>query len=282
MMEEKEQKIFTRVKEHYQELEKRGYEIVAVFLQGSQNYHLDEYSEEYMSDVDTKAIVLPRFDDFVTNKKPTTTTIILENQEHIETKDIRLMLDLFLKQNISYLELLYTKYYVVNPKYEEAVRMLRESRDLISAYDIKSFVRGIVGMAREKQNSLCHPYPSIAWKIERYGFDGKQLSHCARLVSFLEKFSVGKSIEECFDETENWLLRNYKKFKGANGEILTPQEAEELCDMYVEIARAKRDWILNEYKEQKPNEKVIELLTDVKRQVLTQWFKEELSTDGKN
>ena len=279
MMEEKEQKIFTRVKEHYQELEKRGYEIVAVFLQGSQNYHLDEYSEEYMSDVDTKAIVLPRFDNFGFLEEILLRFHILF---FLTLKDIRLMLDLFLKQNISYLELLYTKYYIVNPKYEEAVRMLRESRDLISAYDIKSFVRGIVGMAREKQNSLCHPYPSIAWKIEKYGFDGKQLSHCARLVSFLEKFSAGKSIEECFDETGNWLLKNYKKFKGANGEILTPQEAEELCDMYVEIARAKRDWILNEYKEQKLNEKVIELLTDVKRQVLTQWFKEELLINGKN
>lgn len=279
MMEEKEQKIFTRVKEHYQELEKRGYEIVAIFLQGSQNYNLDEYSEEYMSDVDTKAIVLPRFEDFVVNKRPTTITIILENQEHIEVKDIRLMLDLFLKQNISYLELLYTKYYIVNPKYESEVAALRESRDRLSAYNVKAFVKGIVGMAREKQNSLCHPYPTTAWKIEKYGFDGKQLSHCARLASFLEKFSEGKSIEECFDEKDNELLKNYKKFKDANGELLTPQEANELCDIYVETARAKRDLLLEKYGEQEPDKLVMEALTDIKRQVLTKWFKEELRNE---
>ena len=60
------------------------YEVAALFIQGSQNYGLDEYSDNYKSDVDTKAIVLPSFQDFVCGKAPVSTTIILDNNEHID------------------------------------------------------------------------------------------------------------------------------------------------------------------------------------------------------
>ena len=54
-----------KVKEHYDYLRGRGYEVVFTALQGSQNYGLDEYS-----DVDTKSMVLPKFADFVAAKQP--------------------------------------------------------------------------------------------------------------------------------------------------------------------------------------------------------------------
>ena len=51
-------KIMKRVQEHYDYLVAAGYDVVFTALQGSQNYGLDEYSDEYMSDVDTKSMVL--------------------------------------------------------------------------------------------------------------------------------------------------------------------------------------------------------------------------------
>ena len=45
-------------------------EVVYLALQGSQNYELDEYSEEYQSDIDTKCIILPTLDDIVCGKSP--------------------------------------------------------------------------------------------------------------------------------------------------------------------------------------------------------------------
>ena len=42
-----DERIMKRVKEHYDEACSLGKEVVAVFLQGSQNYELDEYSDEY-------------------------------------------------------------------------------------------------------------------------------------------------------------------------------------------------------------------------------------------
>ena len=75
----REEKIMKRVKEHYDEACSLGKEVVAVFLQGSQNYELDEYSEEYMSDIDTKCIILPTLDDIVNGKAPYSSTHVCAN-----------------------------------------------------------------------------------------------------------------------------------------------------------------------------------------------------------
>lgn len=110
--------IFKRLKEHYKEIDGK-YEIVGLFLQGSQNYGLDIYDDDYKSDIDTKAIVLPTLKDIVMNAPPISTTLVLENNEHIDLKDIRVMFDTFKKQNVNFIEILFTKFRLINPKYKD-------------------------------------------------------------------------------------------------------------------------------------------------------------------
>ena len=94
--EQKRQKIMARMREHLVPvLEHCRGDWVGLFLQGSQNYNLDYEG----SDIDTKAIMLPSFSDFVLNAKPLSTTHIMENNEHVDFKDIRLMFDCIKKQN---------------------------------------------------------------------------------------------------------------------------------------------------------------------------------------
>lgn len=50
----REENTMNRLQEHYNEIKNMGYEIVGVFLQGSQNYELDYEN----SDIDSKAIIL--------------------------------------------------------------------------------------------------------------------------------------------------------------------------------------------------------------------------------
>ena len=64
-----------RVQQHYNRVVSLGYEVVGVFLQGSWNYGLGW--EE--SDVDTKAIILPTFEEIALGRKPVSTTYIMEN-----------------------------------------------------------------------------------------------------------------------------------------------------------------------------------------------------------
>lgn len=98
--------INAKVQQHYKEACLMGNEVFGVFLQGSQNYNLDVYSEQYQSDVDTKVIVLPSFDDFCRGKSPISTTCERANKEHIDLKDIRIMFETFKKQNVNFVEIL--------------------------------------------------------------------------------------------------------------------------------------------------------------------------------
>ena len=75
---------------HIEEFEKcyPDLEMFVLVLQGSQNYGLDIYTDEYKSDIDTKVIVIPSLEDVVMNKKPISTTHVLPNNEHLDNKDI--------------------------------------------------------------------------------------------------------------------------------------------------------------------------------------------------
>ena len=100
--------ICDKVIEHYEEALHYfdNNKIVGIFLQGSQNYGLD-YEE---SDIDTKLIVVPTFKDIAMNKQPVSTTHFRANDEHTDFKDIRLYMQTFRKQNLNFLEILFTKY----------------------------------------------------------------------------------------------------------------------------------------------------------------------------
>lgn len=238
----REEKIMQRVQEHYDYLQSLGYEVVCVCLQGSQNYGLDEYSDEYMSDIDTKVIVLPPLDDFIAAAPPVSTVVIMDNNEHAEVKDIRIMFDMFKKANISYIELLFTEFKIINPEWAEFIKPLFANRKLISKYNRNQFLRCIAGMAMEKRKALCHPYPNLIEKIEKYGYDGKQLHHCVRLYNFIERFVNGESLDTCYKVKAHMhnILMNYKKQKDAYGNELSQEKAIKICDYYVaEIDKIK-------------------------------------------
>lgn len=187
------ERIFNRLNSDYVKLISEGYEVVGVFLQGSQNYNL-QYED---SDIDTKAIILPKFNDFVLNNKPVSTTLILESNEHIDLKDIRLMFECFKKQNINFIEILFTEYYILNPKYAELFKPIIDNNEAIARYNTFSALNCISGMSMEKYKALEHPYPNTIAKIEKFGFDPKQLHHIVRLYHFATSYISGIPYHQC-------------------------------------------------------------------------------------
>ena len=161
----REAKIFKNLKQKYNYLIEKGYEVVYVSLQGSQNYGLDLYTDDYVSDIDCFAVVLPSFDDFVNLNHQISTTLVLENNEHINVKDIRSMFELYSKQNIQYLETLFTDYKIINKKYKNYANRLFEMKYDIANISRDLLIRSIFGMSSEKYHALHHPYPSIIDKI---------------------------------------------------------------------------------------------------------------------
>lgn len=185
----REEKIMKRVKEHYDEVCSLGFEVVAIFfLQGSQNYNCDEYSEEYMSDIDTKCIILPTLEDIVCGCSPYSHTHVCANEEHIDIKDIRVMFEMFKKQNSSYIELLFTPYYYINPKYKELFMELQRLSEALSRMHPNQALRAMAGTSMEKFKALEHPYPGTIDKINKYGYDPKQLHHILRINDLISRF----------------------------------------------------------------------------------------------
>lgn len=201
------ERIFNRLNSDYVKLISEGYEVVGVFLQGSQNYNL-QYED---SDIDTKAIILPKFNDFVLNNKPVSTTLILESNEHIDLKDIRLMFECFKKQNINFIEILFTEYYILNPKYAELFKPIIDNNEAIARYNIFSALNCISGMSMEKYKALEHPYPNTIAKIEKFGFDPKQLHHIVRLYDFALMYICGTPYHQCLKSLKRDYLIEVKK-----------------------------------------------------------------------
>lgn len=272
----REERIMKRVQEHYDYLQSLGYEVVCVCLQGSQNYGLDEYSDEYMSDIDTKAIVLPPLDDFIAASPPVSKVVIMDNNEHAEVKDIRVMFEMFKKMNISYIELLYSDYIIINPKWADLIAPLFSNKDLISSYSRTQFIKCIYGMALEKRKALCHPYPTIKDKIDKYGYDGKQLHHIARLYEFLTRFNNGESIENCFKSNNREELMMYKKQMNADGSVLSAEDAVKIADELVFRITALKDYMIDHY-HIKVKSTAIKILDEIKYNIIKEMLRRELN-----
>ena len=149
-------------------------QIVGVFCQGSTNYGLDVET----SDVDTKCIVVPTFKDIVLARKPVSTTHVLPNNEHCDGKDVRLYMETFRKQNLNFLEILFTPYFSINPLYFEQWTRLVQNREDIARLNPYRAVKSMKGIALEKFHAMEHRYPTKVDIIDKYGHDGKSLYGC--------------------------------------------------------------------------------------------------------
>lgn len=266
MTEQQKEKVNHRLVNDYEYVKSLGYNVLGVFLQGSQNYCLDYEG----SDIDTKAIIIPSFEDFVLNRQPVSTTLILPSNEHIDLKDIRPMHDCFRKQNINFIEILFTKYKFLNPEYSAIYQPMFDNRECIAHYNNYKAVNSIAGMVYEKHKAMEHPYPSLKDKIEKYGYDNKQLHHILRCEEFLNRYINGVPYEDCLIPTNPQHLINIKA-----GYIYSLEEARKMANnIEYNVKLTKQNYMDN-------NSLVIDeeanrIMNDVLIEVLKYSFKKEI------
>lgn len=260
-------KITNSLLEHLNFAKNSGHKVAAIFLQGSQNYGL----ETDLSDVDTKAITLPSLRTVIKNNKRTSSTLILPNNEHCDVKDIALMYECFTKSNINFLEILFTEFTIINPFYQKEIADLCSHAEEIAQYDYKRLVNSIIGMACEKRKALTHPYPATIDKIEKYGYDGKQLHHIIRLHEFLERMDAGESFRNCLRSEQASTLNQLK--------IDPPYSIDEaiyMADFAVGCLRKIRDDSLR-YKTATQNRAVKEFLDNSLYSIMEKSIRQELN-----
>ena len=258
--------IHKRVRQHLATFGVPNYFMIG--LQGSQNYGLETEN----SDIDTKMLVLPTFSDFVKNNEPISTTKIMPNEEHCDVKDIRKYWELLRKQNINFVELIFTNYIIVHPEYEKFWKEIRDNREAIARYNPYRAVKSMKGMSLEKYNALTHRYPSKEAVIDKFGYDPKQLHHIVRLKYFIEDYTEGLPYEFCLRPHRQKELRELKNegLKDASVEYVKEYAFEALS----EINRVA-DWYCSNTTPG-GNPEVDEFLDGILEQILTYHFKKEL------
>lgn len=229
-IEEHKEKVF----EHYSKDQ-----ILGVFVYGSQNYGIVTEN----SDVDTKAIVIPTLRDLALDT-PVSKELHLENEEHCEVKDIREMVKMFTKQNMNFIEILFTKYYWINPKYKEFwnkyfICYNQEIAYMHPRYTILSTCGQAIHTLR--QNPL----------------DGKKFANGIRLYQFLQLYLYGVPYFYAID-----VKANSKDFIDhiiglKTGAIQHNEEANELLvQKFIDLQK------LAEYYPKEPNQKIINIMNN--------------------
>lgn len=268
----REERIMQRMHEHYQ----RGVElygesrIVGLFLQGSQNYGLDYEG----SDIDTKLILTPTIEDIIFNRKAVSTTHVMENEEHLDAKDIRLYIQTFRKQNLNFLEILFTEFKIVNPQYEKMWNVLIEHREEIARYNEYQAIKSMKGIAMEKYHAMKHPYPSKLALIEDHGYDGKQVHHLIRVEDYIDRYIRGHSYESCLKPSHGKIPRMMEYKRQEIPLDIAEIEAKAAIDHVIEMADAFAETVENVGKPE-----VDTILDGVQRDIMKFAIATELAED---
>ena len=272
---EKDNLILHKVEEHLAEVIDNNYfelkDIFFIALEGSQNYGLDLPS----SDIDTKLIVLPNFNDFVLNHKPVSTTHIRENGEHTSFTDVRNYFNSLRKQNINFIETLFSPWIIVNTMYEKYFEILYQNRELIAHYDSVKAVKTIGGIATDRYKAIYNLNSKKADIIKQYGYDGKSVSHLLRLYCFLYNYTKEKPYVECIipDEQSKITILKLKE----NKVPLDTIEDYILC-LYNTIQEMVNDYVNNN--EEVINEEAESLLNDLQYALVQMSFLADCAVQG--
>lgn len=238
-----------------------------MYLAGAQNYSL---SDEF-SDVDTKAIVLPHFEDIVRSKQWVTDTIINADDSHTEVKDIRNMFDCYKKQNVNFLETLFTKYYYLNPDYTgEWLGAIVKNREKIAHYDECRAIKAMYGNMLTKYKNMYKSMPHSAAEIEQYGYALKDYHHLMRLAQFIRRYISGEKYESILIAEDREKLIEYKRIG------FPLEEVSKIAEETLNTTKKLVDDTLVEWEQTKKVDKEVE---DILHQVEFDFIKQSLLHD---
>ena len=206
--------IMIELSKHARKAEEYAYERNNIpfitLLQGSQNYNLDDEN----SDVDTKTIVVPTWRKMVLDKQPLSTTLEMPDSSHVDIKDAREMISCYKKQNINFVETLFTDYYKINICADLWDELLQYRED-IARYNCYAAVQCVRGQAYNKYRGFSHSSEGNKKIFEEYGYMPKELHHLFRNLVFLQKYLNDMPYKECLvcSEEERDVLMYYKRTK---------------------------------------------------------------------
>ena len=185
---------------------------------------------------------------------------------------MRLYIETFRKQILNFLEILFTDFYLVYPMYKEEWDRLIAAREFIARMNVYRAVKSMKGIAMEKYHAMEHKYPTKANIIEKYSYDGKQVSHLIRVYDYLRRYIEGEPYKDCLIPSKELrkLIMDYKMLNVFDLEHARV-EAKQYLDMVVELA----DEFCSKHTDQE-EAWVRELLEDVSYNIMRIYVEREL------
>lgn len=238
-------------------------QIIMLALTGSQNYDLATEA----SDLDTKLTVLPSIEDIMFNKPAISTTHIRENQEHIDFKDLRLMFPTLLKQNVNYVEQLFSSQYIVNLDYEKEIESLFDIKEDIARFCPSKCIKTMFGIAMNKQSRVFRTLPEKENIIETYGYNPKEMLQLLRIEEFMRRYINGEPFADCLKTQQREFLLRVK-----SGSYFNSKEILEMLNESVAHVEEMKENFLNTYEATYiPGVQIV--LYDIQKRIMMKYLK---------
>ena len=117
-------------------------------------------------------------------RKPVSKTIQTDVGE-CDVKDIRQMMGMFKKQNVNFLEILFTDYYFVPKRYEGYLMELVEHRERIARFDEKKASACILGIFNNEYKRLFREDDA---DVQEHGYRRKSYCNIHRLLKAMDRY----------------------------------------------------------------------------------------------
>lgn len=203
---------------------------------GSHNYNL--VTPE--SDKDYKVFVLPNFDDLYKNHAVSSS--VVGKDKDVETKDIRLLINLLKQSNPAYLEILFSNDVYVNDYFSKVHHYLISNRLKIINHNPVQFYNATVGHIMNKAKSFARGTSTTQHLVEKYGYDTKNFSQVVRLHHILTNYDFN-NYEEVLRYKDGSLVKEYL-LSVKNGALDFEKAKQLLEDIQVDV---RSDKMKNKY-----------------------------------
>ena len=184
--------------------------ILGVFLYGSQNYGTDTQD----SDIDTKCILLPDLYHLAIEQFPVKDLMV--DGEKCTCMTIMHAVANWKKQNINFVEILFTHYYIINPKYQKIWRKLMPQtfKEKIGRYNMSQAMISMGHQALTHLDTSRNP-------------SSKDMMNATRIYLSMSMLPLtALSYRECISFTDTPRLKD--KFRQIRREGLSQQKIENL------------------------------------------------------
>jgi hypothetical protein len=168
---------------------------------------------------------------------------------------------------------LFSDYFIVNEKYKDLWEELTSiAEDIVHAHPSQT-VKTMAGMSMEKYKALKHPYPTIKWKIDKWGYDGKQLHHIIRINDFMRQYINSVPFKQCLLPSTPGGVDMMMKAKLNEYSL---EDAEILAGKFDYDTNELKKQFIEKYGENRINIEPYNKLDEIKYKVIERKLKEDL------